>query len=50
PERNVKQATLIPSAQALPNPVGTAPGWWVEKDNRIIIAMPGVPREMYRMW
>lgn len=50
PERNVKQATLIPSAKAIPNPVGTAPGWWVEKDNRIIVAMPGVPREMYRMW
>jgi nicotinamide-nucleotide amidase len=50
PERNVKQATLIPSAQALPNPVGTAPGWWVEKDGRIIVAMPGVPIEMYRMW
>jgi nicotinamide-nucleotide amidase len=50
PERNVKQATLIPSAKALPNPRGTAPGWWVEKDGRIIVAMPGVPREMYRMW
>src|SRR6266704_1133443 len=50
PERNVKQATLIPSAQALPNPLGTAPGWWVEKDQHIIVAMPGVPREMYRMW
>ncbi len=50
PERNVKQATLIPSAQALPNPLGTAPGWWVEKDSHIIVAMPGVPREMYRMW
>ncbi len=50
PERNVKQATLIPSAQSLPNPQGTAPGWWVEKDGRIIVAMPGVPREMYRMW
>ena len=50
PERNIKQATLIPSAQALPNPRGTAPGWWVEKDKRIIVAMPGVPREMYRMW
>jgi nicotinamide-nucleotide amidase len=50
PERNVKQATLIPSAQVLPNPIGTAPGWWVEKDGRIIVAMPGVPREMYRMW
>jgi len=50
PERNVKQATLIPSAEALPNPRGTAPGWWVEKDKHIIVAMPGVPREMYRMW
>ncbi len=50
PERNLKQATLIPSAQSLPNPEGTAPGWFVEKDGRIIVAMPGVPREMYRMW
>jgi len=50
PERNIKQATLIPSAQALPNPRGTAPGWMVEKDGRIIVAMPGVPREMYYMW
>ncbi len=41
---------LHASAQALPNPIGTAPGWWVEKDGRIIVAMPGVPREMYRMW
>ncbi|GCE17047.1 competence/damage-inducible protein A [Dictyobacter kobayashii] len=50
PERNLKQATLIPSAQSIPNPVGTAPGWWVEKDGHILVAMPGVPREMYRMW
>lgn len=50
PERNIKQATLIPSAQALPNPRGTAPGWWVEKDGHIIVAMPGVPKEMHRMW
>jgi nicotinamide-nucleotide amidase len=50
PERNIKQATLIPSARAIPNPLGTAPGWWVEKDGHIIVAMPGVPREMYRMW
>jgi competence/damage-inducible protein CinA-like protein len=50
PERNIKQATLIPSAQPLRNPRGTAPGWWVEKDRRIIVAMPGVPREMYHMW
>ncbi|HZR40217.1 MAG TPA: competence/damage-inducible protein A [Ktedonobacteraceae bacterium] len=50
PERNLKQAALIPSARSLPNPIGTAPGWWVEKDAHIIVAMPGVPREMYLMW
>ena len=50
PERNVKQATLIPSAQALPNPIGTAPGWWVERDGHVVVTMPGVPVEMYRMW
>jgi nicotinamide-nucleotide amidase len=46
PERNIKQATLIPSARAIANPLGTAPGWWVEKDGHIIVAMPGVPREI----
>src|SRR5579859_4602515 len=55
PERNIKQATLIPSSRAISNPVGTAPGWWVEQDrdlggSRIIVAMPGVPSEMKRMW
>ncbi len=50
PERNLKQAMLIPSARAIPNPRGTAPGWWVERDGRIIVAMPGPPSEMERMW
>lgn len=50
PERNIKQATLIPSARAIPNPRGSAPGWWTEKDGRIIVSMPGVPSEMYYMW
>ena len=50
PERNLKQAWLIPSARAIPNPRGTAPGWWVEKDGKIIISMPGPPGEMTRMW
>jgi nicotinamide-nucleotide amidase len=50
PESNIKQATLIKSAQVLRNPIGTAPGWWVERDGRVIVAMPGVPGEMYRMW
>ncbi|MBM2811861.1 MAG: CinA-like protein [Chloroflexi bacterium] len=50
PERNLKQATLIPSATSIPNPLGTAPGWWVEHDGTIIAAMPGVPAEMRVMW
>jgi nicotinamide-nucleotide amidase len=50
PERNRKQAWLIPSARALPNPLGTAPGWDVRHGSARIIAMPGVPREMTRMW
>jgi nicotinamide-nucleotide amidase len=50
PERNVKQATTIPSGTYLPNPIGTAPGWYVERDGKVIIAMPGVPHEMHKMW
>lgn len=53
PERNAKQAWVIPSATVLPNPVGTAPGWMVsthDPEPRHIFAMPGVPREMFRMW
>ncbi|GAB4328675.1 MAG: competence/damage-inducible protein A [Dehalococcoidia bacterium] len=50
PESNIKQAWLLPSARALDNPRGTAPGWWVERDGRIIVSMPGVPPEMERMW
>lgn len=50
PEQNTKQAWLIPSAQALDNPMGTAPGWIVQRDDHFIVSMPGVPREMRRMW
>jgi nicotinamide-nucleotide amidase len=50
PERNVKQATTIASGAYLPNPVGTAPGWWVEHDGKVIVSMPGVPHEMHKMW
>ncbi len=50
PSSNVKQATLVPSAAAIDNPLGTAPGWWVERGGSIIVAMPGPPRELERMW
>ena len=50
PESNIKQASIIPSCEVIPNPRGTAPGWWAEKNNHVIIAMPGPPGEMQQMW
>ena len=51
PEMNLKQAWLLPSASPLPNPNGTAPGWWVDRpDGGVIVALPGPPREMRPMW
>jgi nicotinamide-nucleotide amidase len=50
-DANRKQAWLIPSARSMPNPHGTAPGWWVERpDGRVIAALPGPPRELHPMW
>jgi nicotinamide-nucleotide amidase len=51
PETNAKQAWLIPSATAIPNENGTAPGWFVERgDHNLVVALPGPPREMRPMW
>ncbi len=51
PESNVKQAWMIPSASSLANLNGTAPGWWVDRpDGRVIVTLPGPPREMRPMW
>jgi nicotinamide-nucleotide amidase len=49
-ENNLRQAMLVPSALALANPIGSAPGWWVERDESVVVLMPGVPSEMRRMW
>ena len=50
PEINVKQAGLIPSSISLSNSLGSAPGWWVNKNGKIIIALPGPPAELITMW
>ncbi len=48
---NLKQAWLIESATSIPNDNGTAPGWWVDRpDERLIVALPGPPRELRPMW
>ncbi|HEY4189804.1 MAG TPA: molybdopterin-binding protein [Candidatus Limnocylindrales bacterium] len=51
PEVNRKQAWTIPSAAILANPNGTAPGWLIQRpDGRVIVTLPGPPREMRPMW
>lgn len=46
---NEAQALVPKIAQVIRNELGTAPGLWIEKDNKIFIAMPGVPYEMHAM-
>jgi len=50
PENNMKQAMVIPSAKPMLNPLGTAPGWWVEREDKIMVILPGPPHEMQLMW
>ncbi len=51
PEANLKQAWLVHDSIALANNHGSAPGWWLERpDGRVVIALPGPPREWRAMW
>lgn len=45
-DNNKRQAFLPDDAIAIPNPVGTAPSFIVEEGTKVIISLPGVPREM----
>ena len=45
-KNNEKQAEVIDGAEALENPHGTAPGMWIEEKGRIIVLLPGPPREL----
>lgn len=47
---NLKQAYMPSRARVLPNDAGTAPGFALERDGKLIISMPGPPREMKRMF
>jgi len=50
PVNNRRQAQLLSGAQSLPNPLGTAPGqFWSEQD-KILILLPGPPRELKPMF
>jgi len=45
-DRNRQQAWLPEACTPLTNSVGTAPGMWFEKENSVIVSLPGVPFEM----
>jgi nicotinamide-nucleotide amidase len=49
PDTNRRQAMVPPGGTAIPNPVGTAPGFDVRIGRARFFAMPGVPREMHVM-
>lgn len=48
-ELNATQALVPKIAIPIRNKRGTAPGIWIEKDNKIFVVMPGVPFEMKGM-
>jgi nicotinamide-nucleotide amidase len=49
-ENNAKQAMFPEGAVTIHNPVGTAWGFSLKRDGKIIIVIPGVPLEVKRMF
>lgn len=48
-DNNRRQGMLPRTGEMIPNPMGTAPGIWAATEGRVIIALPGVPRELVAM-
>ncbi|WP_287155114.1 competence/damage-inducible protein A [Candidatus Solincola tengchongensis] len=46
---NARQADRVRGAEWLQARLGTAPGQWIEEGGRVIVLLPGVPREMRDM-
>jgi nicotinamide-nucleotide amidase len=46
PENNLRQAQVPEGADWLENPNGTAPGIWIEHHDKIVVLLPGPPREL----
>lgn len=49
PEINRRQSMVPMGAEVLPNLNGTAPGLWLEKGGRVVLLLPGPPRELKPM-
>lgn len=45
-DNNRKQASLPRGAVPITNPIGTAPGFYLEISDTLLVALPGVPAEM----
>lgn len=45
-DRNRKQAEVPDNCTVLFNAMGTAPGMWFQRGDKVVIALPGVPFEM----
>ena len=50
PDVNRRQAMVPQGAQVLDNPNGTAPGLMIEHDARVVVLLPGPPRELQPMF
>lgn len=50
PAINRRQAKVPRGALVLDNPNGTAPGLWLEIGDKVVIALPGPPRELQPMY
>lgn len=48
-EINRLQAALPVCCEKITNKIGTAPGMWFERQNKVFVSMPGVPHEMKLM-
>src|SRR5690606_21989021 len=48
-ELNRQQAELPECCEKISNPLGTAPGMWFDRNDKIFVSMPGVPHEMVHM-
>jgi nicotinamide-nucleotide amidase len=46
PRINRRQAQVVEGAVAFENPNGTAPGQWIDVEGRVVILLPGPPREL----
>ena len=50
PEINRRQAMVPRGATVLPNRNGTAPGLWIEHEQKLVVLLPGPPRELRPMF